>query len=143
MSWHRDRLLLALSLVVVIGLMASLYGYNDYASGGQLCDVVFGDGIVDCESVYVYGYIDILGLKLHFSELAPVYFILVTLALSLHILLGLNSLIYLVKALLYVGLLAIPYLVYLEIFKANAICIFCTVMHASIIAGSFISHKLS
>ncbi|MCE4598910.1 MAG: hypothetical protein F7C81_01775 [Desulfurococcales archaeon] len=135
------KLSVVLSIIVVIGLLSSLYGYNDYRSGGQLCNAVFEEGIIDCETVYSYGEVEVFGVSLHFSEIAPIYFISLTLFLSLYILLNKSYYLYILKLLFILGLVAIPYLVYIELFEANAICIFCTIMHASIILGSIILYK--
>ncbi|MCE4624530.1 MAG: hypothetical protein F7C35_01515 [Desulfurococcales archaeon] len=97
-------------------------------------------GLFECQRVYSVRGARVLGL--HFSELAPIYFsILLALSiLSLHR--PIKGLTLKTQLALYiVGVLTLPYLWFLE-YKANALCTYCTIMHAIIILNLIILIKI-
>ncbi len=123
-----------LVMLSIIGYGASIAGFIEYRSTTGVCEL---DGIgsvaVDCASVYEIPQAMLLG-RFHLSEIAPIYFTLVGLsAVALWVRLDRISL-YALGFLLAIGVLSIPYLVYLELFVARAICLWCTVMHLAIIS---------
>ncbi len=120
----------------LIGLAASFLSYHDYKAelGQAICSQ--GDKPSGCKLVYMIPQAYIAG-RIHLSQLAPVYFLLLTLLDTASILLPEDpaSIASEISTLLvYAGLLTIPYLVYLELRVARAICIWCTIMHLVIIA---------
>ncbi len=75
----------------------------------------------------------------HFSVLAPLYFSIMT-ALSLgYIIGGRKPIEYLLIAGGLLGLAFVPYLVYIEARIARAFCLYCTIMHAIIVANTVLS----
>jgi uncharacterized membrane protein len=110
------------------GFAASLLGYYGYARGSGTPACRPG-GKVDCLAVYSIPQAWILGF--HLSSIAPYYYGL-TLALAL---IGTTAwwepALRILALTQWGGLLVVPYLVYLELFIARAVCAYCTVMHAS------------
>ena len=121
----------------LIGYIASIAGFLDYAMSLGVCEL---GGAFSCESVYNIPQARIFGV--HLSEAAPVYFTLLALS-AIAYAVGYKRAIVAVAALSISALTLIPYLVYLELWVARAICIWCTVMHASIIASSILSAAAS
>ena len=121
-----------LLLFTTVGLIASILGYLDYRSGGSLCPSSLS--LVSCSRVYTIPQATILGV--HLSEVAPAYFTLLTATLAAYTALKRRLLIEAHALLSIAGLTLIPYLVYLELAVAKAICIYCTVMHVCIIGSS-------
>jgi len=115
----------------IVGFTASLWGYYSYSRGSET-PICRPGGKVDCLAVYSIPQAWILGF--HLSSIAPYYYGL-TLALAL-----ISTITWWEPALRVLavtqwgGLLMVPYLVYLELFIARAICIYCTIMHVSTLA---------
>lgn len=111
--------------------MASIVGALDYASSGGICRL---QPLLeaDCGRVYLIPQASILGI--HLSVIAPGYFALASSLVVAYTLLGVRAAAAPALALYLAGALAVPYLVYLEVFVAEAICIWCTIMHASIVS---------
>lgn len=124
----------ALLALVALGLTASMAGYMEFQRGGGLCDI---SSWISCSKVYYIPEARILGV--HLSEAAPVYFMLLAGVAAAHGLTGSREALRGILVLAVVGVVIVPYLVYLEIFKARAICIFCTIMHVSIIGTLILS----
>ncbi|MCE4610774.1 MAG: hypothetical protein F7B17_02240 [Desulfurococcales archaeon] len=116
---------------VLVGVIASIVGYLEYRkalSGGSL--VCRADGKPGgCKSVYLIPQAMVAG-RVHLSEVAPLYFTALLVAAVMHVVLS-NPWPLLLLSL--AGAVLVPYLVYLEVKVARAICIWCTIMHASII----------
>ncbi|MCE4602135.1 MAG: hypothetical protein F7C08_01925 [Desulfurococcales archaeon] len=127
----------ALLLAVSIGVASSMAGFWEYRVGGGVCDL---SSWLSCSRVYYLPEAKIAGI--HLSEAAPLYFMLLAGLAAMYGFTGSRkSLVGLALASL-AGLAIVPYLVYLEVFRAGAICIFCTLMHISIIASAFLSYRL-
>ncbi|BAA81478.2 conserved hypothetical protein [Aeropyrum pernix K1] len=128
-----SRLSHALLAVTLVGYAASIAGYFEYVSGSGVCEIGdVGFAVVNCSSVYDIPEAVVFGV-VHLSVLAPVYFTLLSLvALAYWIR---RSRIFLIASsfLSLVGVVTVPYLVYLELFVAGAVCLWCTVMHISIL----------
>ena len=124
-----------LALATLVGLAASIMGYVDYKKGGQVCelaeDVKLPSG---CASVYLLPEAMIAG-TIHLSEAAPIYFGALTALTGAFIATGDPRLLKALIGVLAIGAALVPYLIYLEIAKAKALCLFCTIMHVSIISG--------
>lgn len=115
----------------IVGFTASLWGYYGYSRGFET-PICRPSSKVDCLAVYSIPQAWILGF--HLSSIAPYYYGL-TLVLAL-----ISTITWWEPALRTLaitqwgGLLMVPYLVYLELFIARAICIYCTIMHVSTLA---------
>jgi len=131
---------LVVAAASVTGFIASMIGLYEYAhSGPQVCpelDVAFK---VSCETVYSIPQAEVLGI--HLSLLAPIYFAVLASVSLLNLAVDRRILTAAILAVSLPGLLLTPYLVYLEIFVAGAICLWCTVMHLSIITTAAASLK--
>ncbi len=112
----------------IIGLVAALASFKDYVFGGPCT----ADERAGCGAVYALPQARILGV--HFSVLAPLYFAALLVSLTLHAHASIQAAFYAFAALLAAGVAMIPYLVYLEVRVAKAICIYCTVMHVALLA---------
>lgn len=127
----------ALLLTVAVGLASSMAGFWEYRAGGGVCDLT---SWLSCSKVYYLPEARIAGI--HLSEAAPVYFMLLSGLAAIYGFTGSRrSLAGLTIAAL-AGLAVVPYLVYLEVFKARSICIFCTLMHVSILLCTLLSYRL-
>jgi uncharacterized membrane protein len=120
----------------IVGFTASLWGYYSYSRGSET-PICRSGGKADCLAVYSIPQAWILGF--HLSSIAPYYYGL-TLALAL-----ISTITWWEPALRVLaitqwgGLLMVPYLVYLELFIARAICIYCTIMHVSTLAMALLT----
>ncbi len=117
------------SLFPVVGLAASILGYLDFRSGGSLCPS--GVSVLDCSRVYVIPHARVLGV--HLSEVAPLYFLVLLTIAVLGMVYARWELLVVYMALSIAGLSVIPYLVYLELVVAGALCLYCTIMHVAIV----------
>ncbi len=122
---------IAASLIGLVAAMLSYKGYKAMLSGG---DFVCRPGSEErgCATVYAVPQAWFMG-RWHFSTLAPIYFSIVTVASIACYLLNLSHAICLLAILTGIGLAMVPYLVYLELRVARAICIWCTIMHVMIL----------
>ncbi len=122
-------------LLDLAGLAASLLSYHDYKAelGRAICSQ--GERPGGCKLVYMIPQAYIAG-RIHLSQLAPVYFALLTLLDAASTILHGDParLAYMLSTILvYLGLIMVPYLVYLELRVARAVCIWCTIMHIIIV----------
>ncbi len=117
-----------LLLLAAVGVAAALMSFKEYMFGGP-CTV---DEQAGCGAVYALPQARILGV--HFSVLAPLYFMALLAALVVYTVANVSPAFHVFAALLAVGVISVPYLVYLEVRVARAICIYCTVMHVVLIA---------
>ena len=105
----------------ILGLIVAAVTYLERASG--IC------GIGGCAEVFYSEYSELLGIPLElwaaawFSSIA---------ALSTARLLGIKRVTPIITALIAVGLVSIPPLVYIELFVIGSICAYCTAMHVLI-----------
>lgn len=135
-SWPKLLLLVAMSL---FGLWASsevLIVYYTLKQSLPFCPLQQGPGIaLNCYAVLSSRYSQIFGIPL---ELLAVGYFIVNLLLVYLIAFGTDRLF---KASLktlfgwrFLGIIIVPYLVFVELVLIRAICIYCTVMHVAIIA---------
>ncbi|MCE4615548.1 MAG: hypothetical protein F7C09_00590 [Aeropyrum sp.] len=131
---------LAYAGIVAIGWLSSIGGYIEFkkslAGGGFVCRAD-QKSMINCKSVYVIPQAFLLG-RYHLSAVAPVFFTAVLAPAVVGLLTGIEQLLLGSLIVLAMGALTVPYLVYLELRIARAICLWCTVMHASMILGSII-----
>jgi uncharacterized membrane protein len=135
-SWPKLLLLVAMSL---FGLWASsevLIVYYTLKQSLPFCPLQQGPGIaLNCYAVLSSRYSQIFGIPL---ELLAVGYFIVNLLLVYLIAFGTDRLF---KASLktlfgwrFLGIIIVPYLVFVELVLIRAICIYCTIMHVAIIA---------
>ncbi len=91
-----------------------------------------------CGAVYALPQAKLFG-KIHFSDLAPAYFAVMLLLSLLFAATGSKTILVMLSIISLAGVALVPYLVYLELFVAYAICIWCTIMHASIIGVAIVA----
>lgn len=156
----RKTIIIILIIITVIGLGSALQSFYIYKTGEGYCPGTYEetsfpgstlpgeqDGIgglptietggETSECAYLYGRPESSIAGIHFSELAPIYFITILIILLLYYFIYHGILKILLGILYLVGLLAIPYLVYIEV-KLSVICFYCTIMHIIIISSSIL-----
>ncbi len=139
-SWDKLVLLMAMS---VFGLWASSMVVVVYYTLNQdlpFCPLQSGPGIaINCYAVLSSRYSEIFGVPL---ELFAVGYFIVNLLLVYFIAFGSDSLFKTsLKTLFgwrFIGIVIVPYLVFVELVLVRAICIYCTMMHVAIIADFII-----
>ncbi len=132
--------LFLLMLMSIIGLASSLvviYEWSILHTPPPFCIVgnATGTGItLDCAKVLSSQYSNVFGVSL--EALAAVWFIinlfLIMLVVSARKDVAKRS-IDVLFAWRFLGLLIVPYLIYLELFVIRAICLYCTIMHGAIV----------
>ncbi|BAN90554.1 vitamin K epoxide reductase family protein [Aeropyrum camini] len=130
-----DPLNIVYLALLTVGWLASIGGFIEFRrslmGGGFVCKAE-NKGWISCRSAYVIPQAFIAG-RIHLSELAPIYFTATLAAALLGVLLDIGLLLGISQLLTAAGAAAVPYLVYLEVRVARAICLWCTVMHISLI----------
>ena len=139
-SWPKLILLIAMS---VFGLWASsevVVVYYTLKQDLPFCPLSNSPGIaINCYAVLSSRYSEIFGIPL---ELLAVGYFLINLLLVYFIAFGSDSLF---KASLktlfgwrFIGIVMVPYLVFVELVLVRAICVYCTMMHVAIVADFII-----
>ena len=141
-SWLK---LLVLMVMSAFGLWASsmvLIVYYTLKETLPFCPLgpLGSPGItLDCYAVLSSHYSQVFGIPL---ELLAVWYFIVNLLLVYFIAFGSDSLSGLsLKTLFgwrFIGIVIVPYLVFVELFLVKAICIYCTIMHVAIVADFII-----
>lgn len=139
-SWLKLLLLMAMS---AFGLWASsmvVVVYYTLKQALPFCPLQRGPGIaLDCYAVLSSAYSQIFGVPL---ELLAVGYFIVNLILVYLIAFGSERIFRgSLKTLFgwrFLGLIIVPYLIFVELFLVRAICIYCTMMHVAIIADFII-----
>jgi len=129
-------ILVAMSVVGLFAASETLFTYYIFKQALPFCTAGSFLGIaLDCNTVLGSGYSQIFGIPL---ELFAVAYFVINLILVYMVTFGsprvfgkaLNTLF----GWRFVGLMIVPYLVFIEFIVLKAICIYCTIMHAAIIA---------
>jgi uncharacterized membrane protein len=139
-GWLKLLLLVAMS---VFGLWASsmvLVVFYTLKQALPFCPLQQGPGIaIDCYAVLSSRYSEVFGIPL---EILAVGYFIVNLLLVYFIVFGSE---FLAKTSLktlfgwrFIGILIVPYLVFVELFLVRAICLYCTIMHVAIVADFII-----
>lgn len=156
----RSIILIIMIMIAIVGLVSSLLSYNIYKSGEGYCPgthskntlpspsipvehenlsslpiITANDNISNCK--YLYSRPEAVVVGIHFSELAPIYFISILIILVSYFFTYHYGLRILLGILYLVGLLTIPYLIYVEA-KFGVICLYCTIMHVVIVSSSLL-----
>ena len=139
-SWLKLLVLMAMS---IFGLWAStevLVVYYTLKQGLPFCPLTRGPGIaIDCYAVLSSRYSEVFGIPLEL--LAVGYFIVNLLLIYLIAFASDRVAVISLKTLFgwrFIGIVIVPYLVAVELLLVRAICIYCTVMHISIVADFII-----
>jgi uncharacterized membrane protein len=135
--------LLLLMIMSLFGLWASsmvLVVYYFLKQALPFCPQSTGPGIVlNCDAVLSSSYSQIFGIPL---ELFAVVYFVVNIVLVFLIAFGRQSVFERSLDVLFVwrfiGILIVPYLIFVELFLLKAICVYCTIMHTAIIADFII-----
>jgi len=112
----------------IAGFTASLLGYYGYARGSET-PVCRPGGKVNCLAVYSIPQAWVLGF--HLSSIAPYYYGLTLVLALIGTITWWEPALRILALTQWGGLLTVPYLVYLELSVARAVCAYCTIMHAS------------
>jgi len=139
-SWLK---LLVLVVMSAFGLWASsmvLIVYYTLKQALPFCPLQRSPGIaLDCYAVLSSRYSQVFGIPL---ELLAVWYFIVNLLLVYFITFGSDYLSEIsLKTLFgwrFIGIVIVPYLVFVELFLVRAICIYCTIMHVAIVADFII-----
>lgn len=135
--------LLVLVVMSAFGLWASsmvLIVYYTLKEALPFCPLQRSPGIaLDCYAVLSSRYSQVFGIPL---ELLAVWYFIVNILLVYFIAFGSDALSRIsLKTLFgwrFIGILIVPYLVFVELFLVRAICIYCTIMHVAIVADFII-----
>ena len=135
-SWPKLLLLVGMS---VFGLWASSMVVTVYYMMKQslpACPLQRGPGIVlNCDTVLGSSYSQVFGIPL---ELFAVAYFAINLLLVYLIVFGSDRLFRISLNILFgwrfLGIIIVPYLIFVELFLIKAICVYCTIMHVAIIA---------
>ncbi len=128
-----------LIIMSIIGLAAAsevVITYNIMNQTPPFCKAGSIGGIsLDCEAVLGSKYSEIFGVPL---ELFAVVYFVINLFLVYLVSFGSESVFGRALGILFawrfVGLMIVPYLVFIELFVLKAVCIYCTTMHVAIVA---------
>ena len=115
----------------IVGFTVSLWGYYSYLRGSET-PICRPGGKVNCLAVYSIPQAWILGF--HLSSIAPYYYGLTLVLALISTTTWWEPALRVLAVTQWGGLLVVPYLVYLELFIARSICIYCTIMHVSTLA---------
>ncbi len=129
-------ILIAMSIVGLFAASETLFTYYLFKQTLPFCTSGSFAGIsLDCNAVLGSKYSQILGVPL---ELFAVAYFVINLVLVYLVTFGSQRMFSRALTTLFgwrfVGLMIVPYLVFIEFIVLRAICIYCTIMHAAIIA---------
>lgn len=128
---------------IAVGWLSSIAGYIEFKRslrGGSFVCRADSKGVINCKSVYMIPQAFLLG-RIHMSEAAPPYFTAMLILSLIDYITGIGYAFYASLALVATGFLMVPYLIYLEVRIARAICLWCTIMHLSLTVSFIIGVK--
>lgn len=128
--------LIAMSVIGLFAALETLFTYYLFRQTLPFCTAGSIWGIaLDCNQVLGSKYSQIFGIPL---ELFAVAYFIINLALVYLVTFGSNRVFGASLSVLFgwrfVGLMIVPYLAFIEFIVLRAVCIYCTIMHAAIIA---------
>jgi len=134
---------MVLMAMSVFGLWASsevLIVYYTLKQALPFCPLQRSPGIaIDCYAVLSSRYSQVFGIPL---ELLAVWYFIVNLLLVYFFAFGSDALSRISLRTLFgwrfIGIVLVPYLVFVELYLVKAICIYCTIMHVAIVADFII-----
>jgi uncharacterized membrane protein len=129
-------ILVAMSIVGLFAASETLFIYYIFKQTLPYCNAGSVGGIsLDCNAVLGSRYSQIFGVPL---ELFAVAYFVINLLLVYLVTFGSSRIFSRALTILFgwrfVGLMIVPYLVFIEFIVLKAVCIYCTIMHAAIIA---------
>ncbi|HUK80381.1 MAG TPA: vitamin K epoxide reductase family protein [Nitrososphaerales archaeon] len=131
--------LIVLVVMSLFGLGAALEVFFTYYLLGQSPPFCSPEGFFDCTRVLGSTYSQIFGIPL---ELFAATYFIINLALVYVIAFGSDNLFRRAISAIFIwrflGLMIVPYLVFIELFIIHALCIYCTMMHIAIVADFII-----
>ncbi len=131
--------LLILVVMSLFGLGAALEVFITYYYLGQSLPLCTPGGFFDCARVLGSTYSQFFGIPL---ELFAAAYFIVNLALVYLIAFGSDRVFQRALGAIFIwrflGLMIVPYLVFIELFVIHAICVYCTMMHVAIVADFII-----
>jgi len=125
---------IAIAIPPLVGLIAAALSIADTYQGGSVCDI---NSYISCTKVALSPYSSLMGISL--SYWAAAYF---TISSATSIAYMLTARRQLLKAVWGLSIAAIPIiavLIYIEVAILKTLCLYCTAMHASIVAAALIS----
>lgn len=124
---------------LALGLLASIVSYAEFKHGigTPLCRP---GSKVDCLRVHSMPQAWILGF--HLAQLAPFYFIFLLSLAAAGFLLSAQAPLKILSFITVECSLLVPYLIYLMVKEARAVCLYCLTMHLSIVVVAIITHKI-
>ena len=128
MNLSVDLRSLAILASAVIGFISALWGYYSYSRGAET-PICRPGGKMNCLAVYSIPQAWVMGF--HLSQIAPYYYSFTLVLAILAFLSGWEPVYRVLAITQWGGLILVPYLVYLELFVAKAVCVYCTLMHLS------------
>ncbi|HUI23488.1 MAG TPA: vitamin K epoxide reductase family protein [Nitrososphaerales archaeon] len=134
------RLKLAVLVIMsLFGLGAALEVFFTYYLLGQSLPLCQSEGFLDCSRVLGSTYSQIFGIPL---ELFAAAYFIINLGLVYVIAFGSERVFQRAIGAIFIwrflGLMIVPYLVFIELFIIHALCIYCTMMHVAIVADFII-----
>ncbi len=135
-SRAKFAVLIAMSIVGLLAASEVLFSYYLFKQSLPFCTAGSVGGItLDCNLVLGSKYSQIFGIPL---ELFAVAYFILNLVLVYLVTFGSDRVFGTALTTLFgwrfVGLMIVPYLIFIEFFVLKAVCVYCTVMHAAIIA---------
>jgi uncharacterized membrane protein len=131
--------LLVLVLMSLFGLGAALEVFITYAYLKQALPFCSQGGFFDCARVLSSTYSQFFGIPL---ELFAAAYFIINLALVYLIAFGSDRVferaIDAIFVWRFLGLMIVPYLIFIEVFVIHALCLYCTMMHVAIVADFII-----
>ncbi len=129
-------ILVVMSVVGLLAASETLFSYYLFKQTPPFCTTGSIGGIsLDCNAVLGSQYSQILGIPL---ELFAVAYFIINLILVYLVTFGSSRTFGRALTVLFgwrfVGLMIVPYLVFIELIVLKAVCVYCTIMHVAIIA---------
>lgn len=128
------RLAVGLAVPPIIGLAAAITLLLEQPSGKSICDI---NSYISCTQVIYSSYSSFMGISL--SIWAALYFTITILVAAVYLVTKNQRAMKIYWGASIAALPIIAILIYIEIFVIGALCLYCTIMHISIISMSIIS----
>ncbi|MEM2202953.1 MAG: vitamin K epoxide reductase family protein [Sulfolobales archaeon] len=129
-----DRLIISLVLPPIIGLIAAIASMLEQPGESGVCDI---NSFISCSQVIYSRYSSFMGISL--SIWAALYFTTAILTATAYLVVKKQAAMKIYWGISIAALPIIAILIYIEILVIKALCIYCTVMHISIITMSVVS----
>ncbi|HWQ16613.1 MAG TPA: vitamin K epoxide reductase family protein [Sulfolobales archaeon] len=134
MDRRMNKLVVSLMLPPIIGLIAAIASLLEQPGGGSVCDI---NSFISCSQVIYSRYSSFMGISL--SIWAALYFTTAILIATTYLAVKKQTAMKIYWGISIAALPIIAILIYIEILVIKALCLYCTVMHISIITMSVVS----